>query len=446
MVILQRGANMVARKIISAIAFLLFFEILTACGTSNTPVAESAADTSNPAVTTIPFRITWTDYSGRGEAIQKIVSSYNENNSDSTFISMAGGDEDMDAIGNLLTGNPETIYVLPYRYVKYFGEQGYLADLTDSYKDTEALFYPKIWDLGTVNGKVYGIPWLGHTMCLLYNKSLLEKAGVDPGSITSLDSLVTAMNTIEDKTDAQGIGLVGADSNDVSWMVNQFIYGYGSSLVSDDGKTVAVNNEKSRQALDFYKNILGIHAQSTWTDDTGVEVMNYFRDQKVAFEIQAIWGVTDIQKNGAPFEVGIISLEDIGLCSEVGPMMLAVPAGMSDELQEKAANFIRFLISKDAQEQILNGEYSPEHDTYYPFRTPIRIDMADSLIFRSFPEYLTFIEGFKNPSIDVPVPAWQTIKDQLYAPGLHKVMRGDLSIDEFLNNIETEGNKILAGK
>jgi len=444
--ILQRGANMVARKITLTIAFLLLFEILTACGTENTPVTKSAADTVNPEVTTIPFRITWTDYSGRGEAIQKIVSSYNENNSDGTFISMVGGDEDMDAISALLKSNPETIYVLPYRYVKYFGEQGYLADLTDTYKDAKALFYPKIWDLGTVNGEVYGIPWLGHSMCLLYNKSLLEKAGVDPESITSLDSLVTAMNSIEEKTDAQGIGLVGANSNDVSWMVNQFIYGYGSSLVSDDGKTVTVNNEKSRSALDFYKNILGMHAQSTWTNDTGVEVMNYFRDQKVAFEIQAIWGVTDIQKNGAPFEVGIISLEDIGLCSEVGPMMLAVPAGMSDELQEKAASFIRFLISKDAQEQILNGEYSPEHDTYYPFRTPIRIDMADSLIFRSFPEYLTFIEGFKNPSIDVPVPAWQTIKDELYAPGLHKVMSGELSIDEFLNNIETEGDKILAGQ
>ena len=97
-------------------------------------------------------------------------------------------------------------------------------------------------------------------------------------------------------------------------------------------------------------------------------------------------------------------------------------------------------------EQILNGEYSPEHDTYYPFRTPIRNDMADSLIFRSFPEYLTFIEGFRNPSIDVPVPAWQTIKNELYAPGLHKVMSGELSIDEFLNNIQTEGNKILAGQ
>ena len=69
--------------------------------------------------------------------------------------------------------------------------------------------------------------------------------------------------------------------------------------------------------------------------------------------------------------------------------------------------------------------------------------MADSQIFKSFPEYLNFVEGFKNPSIDVPVPGWQLIKDELYAPGLHKVMTGEMTIDDFLKMVETDGNIIL---
>jgi multiple sugar transport system substrate-binding protein len=226
-------------------------------------------------------------------------------------------------------------------------------------------------------------------------------------------------------------------------MVNQFIYGFGSSLVSEDGQTVSINNQNSKEALEFYRDVLGDHAQSTWLDDTSAEVVNYFREQQVAFEILGIWGVTDIRKNGSPFEVGIISLSDIGLCSEVGPMMAAIPAAMSDDTKQAAYSFIRYLISMEAQSKIMNGEYSPEHDTYYPFRTPIRLDMANSQIFQSNPEYLSFLEGFKNPSVDVPVPAWQTIKDELYAPGLHQVMSGEISIDDFLNNIETDGNEIL---
>lgn len=248
------------------------------------------------------FRITWKGYSGRGEAIQTIVDTYNKNHSDGNTITMINGDEDRNTIESLLKSDSDTIYVLPYRYVKYFGDKGYLKDLTEDFKDEEKLYYPEIWKLGTVEGKSYGVPWLGHSMCLLYNKNLLEEAGVDADSIDSLDALVKAIELIEENTNAQGIGLVGANGNDVSWMVNQFIYGFGSNLVSDDGTNVTINTEKSKAALEMYKNVLGKHAQPTWIDDTAMEVMTYFRNQEVAFEILGIWGVTDIKKNGSPLK------------------------------------------------------------------------------------------------------------------------------------------------
>ena len=379
---------------------------------SPTPITE------NPPLN---FRISWKAYSGRGEAIQKIVTIYNAGNSATRPIVMVSGDEDRASISTLLaTPDSDTILVLPYRYVQYFGARGYLADLSPDFEDDQDLYYPIIWQLGTVEGTAYGIPWMGHSICLLYNKELLAEAGVDAASINSLPSLVQAIEAVEARTDACGIGMVGADHNDVSWMVNQFIYGFGSSLVNEDGTKVTVNNERSRAALEFYKNVLGKHAQPTWVNDTGVEVMNYFRQQKIAFEFQGIWGVSDIEKNGQPFEVGVIALEDIGLCSEIGPMMLSIPASMSADNQAEAIHFIRYLISTEAQEQIMDGEYSPEHDSYYPFRTPIRQDLADSIFPEKYPQYLPFLIGFQQPSIDVPVPKWQIVKDTYYQPELHR--------------------------
>jgi len=124
-------------------------------------------------------------------------------------------------------------------------------------------------------------------------------------------------------------------------------------------------------------------------------------------------------------------------------MMLAIPAGMIGKTKDDALAFIRYLISSKAQEEVMHGEYSPEHDTYYPFRTPIRTDMTGSDIFNSYPECIKFIQGFQYPSVDVPVPAWQTVKDTYYGPGLHQVMIGEMTIDDFLGQIETEGNRIL---
>jgi multiple sugar transport system substrate-binding protein len=48
-----------------------------------------------------------------------------------------------------------------------------------------------------------------------------------------------------------------------------------------------------------------------------------------------------------------------------------------------------------------------------------------------------------KPSVDVPVPGWQRIKDQYYAPVLHQVMADQVSIEAFLQTVETEGNRIL---
>lgn len=427
-----------AKTILASLMVILFF---AACGAPSEPQTSA----SSPQKEVLNFRITWDSYSGRGEAIQKIVDLYNDENANGANICMISGDEDKAAIESILQANDSTtVFVLPYRYVQYFGAKGYLTDLTSSFGEAEKLFYPALWKLGTVDGTVYGLPWLGHSMCLLYNKTLLNDAGVSPESIKNLDSWVAAMDAVEAKTGAKGVGLVGAESNDLSWMVNQFVYGFGSALVDNTGTKVAVNNDKAKAAISFYRDTLGAHAQSTWTNDTGKEVMSYFLNQEVAFEFQGIWGITDVEKNGSPFEVGIIPLSDIEICSEVGPMMLAIPAKMSEENKKLAIAFINYMISIPAQEQIMDGEYSPEHDAYYPFRTPIRLDMVDSEFFTSNPEYVSFLSGFGNPSIDVPIPEWQTVKDNIYAPGLHKVMIGELSVDDFLLNVETEGNTILS--
>lgn len=418
---------------------------LFSCKPAEKTALQTGTITPEPGKT-LSFRITWKDYSGRGQAISKIVDQYNMLSDQDSTVQVVSGDEDINAVQALLGTEQNMVFVLPYRYVQYFGGMGLLTDLTEAFQAEESAFYPAVWRLGTADGKTYGIPWLGHSMCLLYNKTILADAGVDPASITSLDALVAAMTAVEEKTAARGIGLVGSESNDVSWMVNQFIYGFGGSLVSEAGDRVTVNSPESVKAITFYRDVLGAHAQPTWTKDTGVEVMEHFLKQEVAFEIQGIWGVTDVQKNGSPFEVGVIPLRQIGMCAEIGPMMLALPAGMSEENKAEAEAFIRYMISKDAQEAILNGEFSPEHDAYYPFRTPIRKDMADTQMLKMNPVYELFIVGFENPSIDVPVPAWVTIKKDYYEPGLHSVMLGAVSIETFLSMIEAEGNKILAAK
>lgn len=434
------------KKFIVAISVLMLILVLVGCSKqiNNETLYRDVKEISLEEKNDIIFRITWKSYSGRGEAIWRIVDSYNLINETNFNIKLVGGDEELNLIETLLKkGDKVDIYVLPYRYVQSLGYDGELEDLTFDFGHNKELFYEELWNLGVVNEKLFGIPWLGHSMGLIYNKKILNKAGIDPEAIISLESLLLACEKVEEKTNANGIGLSGANHNDVSWMINQFIYGFGGSLVNDDGTQVTINSEAGKLAINFYKNKLGKYAQPTWVDDTGLEIMEHFRNQKIAFEIQGLWGVTDIWKNGSDFETGIIALETIGLFPEVGPMMLAIQPGIAKDKKAAVSDFIDYLLTVEAQEMIMQGEYSPEHDTYYPFRLPVRKDIAESSVFNKYPEFVVFLNGFEQPSIDVPVPIWQTIKDSIYAPNLHKVMNNQLSIEDFLQLIQDEGNKIL---
>ena len=434
-----------ANRIVIRFAVIMIF-ILAVGGFASCGFSGDGTKTQTQTKT-LNFRITWTTYSGRGEALSKIVDSYNKINKTNYKINVVSGDENLDTIESLLAeGKSVDIYMLPYRFVQYLGYQNKIEDLTDPLAKEQSVFYEKLWQLGMVNQKLYGMPWLGHSMALIYNKQLLDAAGVDPAGITSVQDLLAACEKVEKNTNANGIGLVGASHNDVSWMVNQFIYGFGGSLVSSDGSKVTINSKKAKAAIEFYKNKLGKVAQPTWTTDTGVEVMDYFREQKVAFEIQGPWGISDIIKNGSKFETGVISLGDIGLNAEVGPMMLSLQPNLDRQKKNAAIDFIKYLISPAAQEMIMDGEYSPELDAYYPFRLPVRKDIVGSEVFVQYSEYTPFMNGYIHPSIDVPVPLWQQIKDQYYTKDLHLVMQGKLSIDTMLNQIQEEGDKILKGK
>lgn len=288
-------------------------------------------------------------------------------------------------------------------------------------------------NLGKVNSDLYGLPWVSHSMALLYNKNILEQAGVNPENIRNSTTFIEALKEIQNKTSSYGLGLVGANHNDLSWMVNQFIYGNGGSLM-EEGK-LSIHSDKTREAIEYYKE-LSQYAQPTWLDDTGLEVMDYFRQGELAFEIQSIWGITDIWKNGHPFEVGVIPLIRIGAYSEVGPMMLSIPNIEDEKLMTCVYDFLDFMTEEEAQEMIMLGEYSPEHDRYFPFRLPVREDMLKSDSFDSYEIFKPFIESYAFSSIDVPDPKWQLIKDEVYTPSLRNVFLNQMTIDELFQKLE----------
>lgn len=100
---------------------------------------------------------------------------------------------------------------------------GMMADMKDEAwaQDTEAEFVDD-------TGATIGFPYTTEAIGLAYNKSILEKAGVDPASITGPESMRAAFEALDAKKEELGLtAVVGycAESSSLYWSCAQHVFG-----------------------------------------------------------------------------------------------------------------------------------------------------------------------------------------------------------------------------
>ena len=186
-------------------------------------------------ITELKFRITWDQRSSRGIAINKIVESYNTSQN-KIHVTMIGGNEEHNDFVSLLSSDDIDVYMIPYRYIRDHQISDELLLLNELFSEKEDSYYASIKSLAKSEKGIVAIPWIGHSMGLIYNKDITDLAGVDPNSFRSIEDLLNACETINKKTEYKGLGLVGADSHDLTWMMSQFIYSFGGKLTETNEK------------------------------------------------------------------------------------------------------------------------------------------------------------------------------------------------------------------
>ncbi|HYZ52838.1 MAG TPA: extracellular solute-binding protein [Streptosporangiaceae bacterium] len=115
---------------------------------------------------------------------------------------------------------------------------------------------------GTSGGDLYGIPKSNYTLGLVYNRSLFQRAGLNPDQPPTTWAEVRADAK---KISALGGGIVGyADYSAVGtggWHFTAELYSLGGSMVTSDGKKAAFDNSTGMQVLQNLQ-------QMRWTDNS----------------------------------------------------------------------------------------------------------------------------------------------------------------------------------
>jgi multiple sugar transport system substrate-binding protein len=175
-----------------------------------------------------------------------------------------------------------------------FIKAGYLLDVTSRVTpDMKSGMFPASWNGVTRNGKVYGMPWLMDVKYFMYNKDMLQKAGI-AAPPTTWEELVDQAKIIKQK---------GIAEFPVIWSWNQkegvvcdfavLLFGNGGSFVDAAGKP-AFNNDKGVQTLTWMKQTIDnglTNPASVSSDENAVEAD--FLAGKSAFAVNWLFQYSD---------------------------------------------------------------------------------------------------------------------------------------------------------
>lgn len=132
---------------------------------------------------------------------------------------------------------------------------GVLVDLTpyieaDNYDMDQ--YYAWAKDIGTYEGKWYGLPFSGGGRILVYNKDMFREAGLDPDAppktLEELEAYADKLTKVKDNGEIEVLGFHPSLGN-VS--IRDYVIGRGSDFFEEDG-TPAVNSEINLEVLEWY--------------------------------------------------------------------------------------------------------------------------------------------------------------------------------------------------
>lgn len=210
-----------------------------------------------------------------------------------------------------------------------------------------------------VDGKVYGFPVAVEAWGMAYNKDLLEKAGVDPATLTSQEAYKTAFEKINSMKNELGIDSVVAMTAgpDMRWVTGLHNFNgylsaglpYGDTTVLDKLNSGEADMERLTQYADWVELLF------TYCDETVLLTGNYdaqvgqFATGKSVFVHQGNWIDPWLLENGVEFPMGYAPHASVH--GEHNAIFIGAPSfyalnGESKNLDEARA-FLNFMATKE---------------------------------------------------------------------------------------------------
>ncbi|GAB3832308.1 ABC transporter substrate-binding protein [Kribbella italica] len=330
------------------------------CG-SNTGRSDSGGGASGDK----PALAQW--YHQYGEAgTQQAVEKYAKEYPDATVtVQWSPGDYDKKTAAALLTDGGPDVFEYGNGPSIDMIKGGQVADLTDLLGDAKSDFTPSLLSRVTYQDKLYAIPQATDMQLLVYRKSLLQQAGVQPP--TTVDELIAAAKKL---TTDKVKGLFVGNDGGVGILGGPALWAAGVDYLTEDGQfgfdspAAAESLRKLRELFTSKALLLG--APTDWSDPSA------FTQGLTAMQFTGLWTFPQLQKS-LPDDFGVLPWPKLD-ASTGAPSVPVGAYGASVSTKSKnvdaAKKFVKWLWVDQTDKQL-------DWAQSYGFHVPARKSLAE---------------------------------------------------------------------
>ena len=305
-------------------------------------------------------------------------------------------------------------------------EMGCFIDITDMVNawDEFPQFYPSPLEAGTIDGKVYGLPFDTNCTALFYNKDMLEAKGV--AVPTTMDELKDAAAKLTDPAaGAYGLILCGMNGEETTFQFMNFLTAYG-------GKFDDMSSDAAKEAAQLYVDLVQAGSMSEEIVNMGQnDIFDRFAAKQAAMCVNGTWQV-NLLRNGTSYpdldfnwDVALMPAGSQGSYSCMGGKIIGIGDTGDADRQNMAWEFIKIVCAKDNMMKFVTNVGA----------VPNRTDIAADPYWETDPQMKVFVDQMETAVPRGPHPRWPEISLAIYT-AMGEAITGAKTVDQAFNDAQ----------
>ena len=274
----------------------------------------------------------------------------------------------------------------------------------------------------------YGLPLDTNTRVMLYNKDVLEAAGV--GAPTTVDELKQIAPALK-----QAGSFAFADNGAGGWNTLPWIWSAGGDL-TDEAVTTASGYINSPESVDGIQTLVDLYQNDQLPgiilgDSGGLATSDGLAGGEYATILDGPWMYPIFASQFPDFELSAAQVPAGagGSISVVGGENIVLTKSSSNKAA--AAEFLRHLLSEEVQLEMAKVG-----------QMPVLSSLSDDLVgINAY--YAPFVEQLKTAKPRPVTPAWAEI-DSILQDEVRAAIRGEKTVQEALDSVAVQADALLA--